>query len=327
MRRRQRSRSLLAVMATVVVLLILPGHIGFKLRSAAVVFVSPLWRPVVWLRSGSGKALRDFEKVERKNCEQQEVIAALEERLQQKAEALWEEGIQARVIYRSGSGWENSFWVAAGKDQIPTLEKNSRVVWGNSVVGVVDEVGARRSRVRLITDAGLTLSVRVARGDLKNASLRGHAETLLAGLDTQDKPLRDALEHFLSAADRDVGNWFLAKGEVSGTSTIRWRKKQARLRGTGFNCDRVDCQGPARDLRTGKSAGNADDVTPIIMVGDLLVTTGMDGVFPPGLSVGYVTKIAMLREGGYYHDVEATPAASRLDMLRWVTILPPLPQY
>lgn len=195
--------------------------------------------------------------------------------------------VPARVIYRAANSWNSSLWVNVGMmdndafDQ-GVVTKNSPVVLGDAVVGVVDYVGLRQSRIRLITDADLCPSVRVLRGEE-----------------------------------------LLAKGELHGKSLPLWRSRSKTLAGVGFNYDFADVEGPVRDLRTGEALNTPFDTKPILLVNDLLVTTGMDGVFPPGLKVAKVTKIQPLKEGDYYYDLEAEPLIPNLEDLSLVFILPP----
>lgn len=106
---------------------------------------------------------------------------------------------------------------------------------------------------------------------------------------------------------------FFAKGELCGSSAIYFRSLSSTLKGTGFNCDFKDVEGPARYLRS-----------DILKVGDLLVTSGLDGVFPPGLKVAIVTKVSPLQAGAFAYDLEATPVAQDLADLTSVFVLPPL---
>lgn len=189
----------------------------------------------------------------------------------------------AKVIYRSPTSWNSTLWIDIGERDNQKLgrkviSKNSPVVLGDSLVGVVEVVNPRRSLVRLITDPQLTPSVRALRDE--------EGETL-----------------------------HLAKGELHGSANVSWRSRGEVLIGEGFNYDYEDEYGPAQDLRAERA---------ILNVGDLLVTTGMDGVFPKGLKVATVSKIQMLREGDYYYQIEATPTAAKLEELNTVTVLPAL---
>lgn len=198
--------------------------------------------------------------------------------------------IPARVLYRPLNTWNHSLWIDKGEADNRSLgrvviAKNSPVVIGLAVVGVVDEVGLHSSRVRLITDSALNPSVRIKRGE-----------------------------------------WLLAKGELQGANHFNFRSNQTRLKGVGFNYDFEDEEGPARDLRTGEPLDAKQNVPqmPLIQINDLLITTGLDGVFPFGLEIGQVKRIYPLKEGDFAYDLEAESAVTDLNALTVVFVLPPL---
>lgn len=206
------------------------------------------------------------------------------------------QGVLARVIYRSPSSWGSSLWLNVGTANNEALgyeaiAKNSPVVIGDSIVGLVDFVGSHQCRVRLITDSGLTPSVRAVRKNENNGE-----------------------------------QMYLAKGELHGSSQPLWRSRGSLLTGVGFNYDFPDDEGPARELASGIPSGSsdADQAIPLLKVNDLLVTTGMDGVFPPGFSVAIVTYVKPLQEGDYFYDLLAKPTASNLNELTFVHVIPPV---
>lgn len=250
------------------------------------------------------------------------------------------ETFPARVIYRDPASWSSSCWINVGESSNRQLgkkviAKNSPVVVGRSVVGVVDYVGTNQSRVRLITDVSLKPSVRAVRGLSQNVALLEHLQVALRHfnsrsdlpLSTQEKGqlIRD-LEKLKEGLSQEVGEWHLAKGVLQGAKAPLWRSLHQTLRGVGFNYDFSDREGPARELLTGKPVQNGSTIPtmPILKESDLLVTTGMDGIFPPGLRVAEVTKVFPLREGAYSYEIEAVPLVSNLDSLQTVFILPPL---
>jgi len=195
--------------------------------------------------------------------------------------------VPAKVTYRSPALWDSVLWVNVGeadneKIGYRAIAKNSPVVLGISLIGVIEEVERYRSLVRLITDDRLTPSVRVLRED-------------------EGKKL------------------FLAKGEIHGSGNPFWRSKGHTLKGIGFNCDFPDSESPARDLRSANPL--------IIKTGDLLVTSGLDGIFPKGFRVGTVSRIETLKEGDYFYTIEAEPDVKHLDSLSFVYILPPIQKY
>lgn len=64
-------------------------------------------------------------------------------------------------------------------------------------------------------------------------------------------------------------------------------------------------------------AGNAD-----VQVGDLLVTGGLDGVYPPGLPVARITRVDRRSDAGFARVLAAPLAA--LDAVRYVLVLEPV---
>ena len=197
--------------------------------------------------------------------------------------------VPAKVIYRPLNMWNSSLWIDKGKTENRHLGReviahNSPVVLGTSIIGIIDYVGEYQSRIRLITDSGCNPSVRIKRGEL-----------------------------------------LLAKGELSGESQPLWRSHQSYLKGVGFNYDFPDEEGPARDLRSGTPLEhNSTRLShPLVQLNDLLVTTGMDGIFPKGLKAGVVRKIRPLQEGDYTYTLEAESTAGDLNSLTVVFVLPP----
>lgn len=249
----------------------------------------------------------------------------------------------AKVIFRSPSTWNSSLWINVGSEtndatKTNTIVKNSPVLLGKAVIGVIDYVGKKQSRVRLITDNGLSPSVRAARGDIKTMLKLEKLREAVKLLDTEGSAFEDpkqqdelvmALETVIEKLLKESApSSFLAKGEIHGSSKPLWRQKRHELSGSGFNYDFADEFGPARDLRTGKSEISSDESNEllIIQVGDILVTTGLDGVFPPGLPVAEVTHVYPLKEGDYYYEIDALPVAGNLDDLSLVFVIPPLTQ-
>ncbi len=246
--------------------------------------------------------------------------------------------IPAKVLFRSHSSWSSSLWIDVGEIHNgnfsqKTIQKNSPVVLGKSLIGLIDYVGEKQSRVRLITDAGLSPSVRVSRGESQNRLLREKIQSMAASLsirrelfDTTADRTRflNTLESMRKKLEAPGKTWLLAKGELQGKSSPLWRSPGQLLKGIGFNYDFPDEEGPARDLRSGKPVNAAESIPemPIIQEKDLLVTTGLDGVFPPGFLIGEVTKLCKLREGDYFYEIEATPTAGNLDELTLVFVLP-----
>lgn len=242
---------------------------------------------------------------------------------------------QASVIFRDVSSWSSQLWINRGRRDNEKLgreiiAKQSPVVVGSSVIGVIEYVGERQSRVRLITDRNLTPSVRVFRGDEKSGSLVEKIDYLTERMEAakefeKSTSLIGLLKEYREKLVENIGSSYLAKGYLFGASQPLWRSKSMKLKGVGFNYDFDDEEGEARDLRYGTLFSKSGKVNPEVLLknGDLLVTTGMDGIFPPGLSVATVTNILPLKEGGYAYDLEAMPTAGDLNELVNVLVLPP----
>ena len=248
--------------------------------------------------------------------------------------------IPAKVIYRDPASWSSSLWLNVGTDNNKTIgsivvAKDSPVVVGTDLVGVVDCVGKKQCRIRLITDSGLNPSVRTTRGQQqahlikeKISSIRKFLDDGLQGLMPDEENvgfLKRYLEEWEMMLSKQSEEWRLAKGTLSGSSAPLWKSGGRILKGTGFNYDYADKEGDARDLLTGKPLDKKDgDAVQLVRNGDILITTGMDGVFPQGLRVATVTKLFALKEGSYGYDFEAIPTVENLEALTHVSVLPPL---
>ncbi len=248
----------------------------------------------------------------------------------------------AQVIFREPSCWGSSVWINVGEEENSRIgksiiSKNSPVLSGTSIVGIVEYVGQKQSRVRLVTDARLRLSVRAVRGGEQNRYLMEHLDALLFTFGVRQdlffsseerERAIDQLKRVGSMVASQAAESYLAKGELFGCSAPLWRSRGQVLKGIGFNYDFSDREGPGRDLRTGIAYGLSQNrrLVPgsILNVGDLLVTTGFDGVFPAGLRVALVSQVEQLKEGASSYEIQAVSTAGNLDELVHVVVLPPL---
>ena len=240
---------------------------------------------------------------------------------------LQSQALPGRVIYRDPSSWSNSLWINIGEEDnraigCQIISRNSPVVDGNALIGVVDYVGPRQSRVRLITDSGLTPAVRVIRGTALDREIAELIDALADRLQGKQE-CNQLLAQLKGLAGPSSADMYLAKGELRGSGASFWRSRPV-LKGIGFNYDYPDAEGPARDLRTGRPLTGSGKPVALIQEGDLLVTSGFDGVFPPGLSVAIAKKVFPLKQGGFSYELEAIPAARALNALNVVFVLPSL---
>ncbi|MCH1430369.1 MAG: hypothetical protein L7U87_06370 [Chlamydiales bacterium] len=239
-----------------------------------------------------------------------------------------------KVIYRNPASWSSSIWINLGethnkKGQPPVIAVNSPVTSGGALIGIIDYVGKQQSRVRLITDSGMTIPVRASRGKNSSALLIERLKELqfLATSKLADSLNKEEQDQLLSVSDSLISklseateSTYLAKGEVRGKSLPLWRSYQQSLEGTGFNYEFSDDQGNSVSLDKAIMAPE----NAIISDGDLLVTSGLDGFLPSGLSVAIVSRVHLLKEGAYYFELDAIPAAGDINEVTTVSILPPV---
>lgn len=320
-----------------------------KIRGATIAFLAPVWNALTNIKETfklPKQPSREFDIELQQlhstnqllNAEINYLQHLLKDNLNLKQDIVpQQQMVPALVIFRSPASWNSSLWINVGDIDNPSPEnkviaKNSPVLLNDSLIGVLDYVGKHQSRVRLITDSGISPSVRAVRGGEQDRFLNEQIKVLVEMLerrrnllfeDKQDliKQLKELGKHL----NTDQSTRYLAKGELHGTSQPLWRTQNNLLKGRGFNYDFADEYGPARDLRTGKVINDQfSKPIPLLKVGDLLVTTGMDGIFPEGLKVAEIIKIDMLKEGDYYYDLEAKPTAGNLNDLSTVFVIPPL---
>lgn len=237
---------------------------------------------------------------------------------------LYPNSVVAKVIYRNPTNWNDFFWVKLNKNDKAKLAKNSPVIYQNTLVGVVDFIGKKEARVKLITNSNLSISVRAVRGTSQYNDLFNHLNALLSYDCVQDDVvLKESLLHLKNKTNNSAQNLFLAKGELSGSSQPLWRSGNKILFGRGFNASFEDDLSLARELVSGKPIKNGE-TSPIILPDDLLVTTGLDGVFPEGLFTARVLTVDPLQEGAYFYSIKATPITCKLDQINYVEIIEPL---
>lgn len=250
---------------------------------------------------------------------------------------MYELATPASIVSRNQPGYGHFIWIDLGKSQNldplqPIIGKYSPVIFGQSVVGIVEHVGEKYSKVRLITDPMLKIAVRASRALSVDNHVVGQLSSLINTLQSVEPnsypaQRKQSLIQELSILNTHLLNTSeprqLAKGVVSGNSNS---KRELELRGSGFNYDFSDEYGVARDLRTGSllKEFESSSNTALIYPNDLLITSGFDKIFPEGLVVGYVKEVLPLKEGGNFYDLIARPAIQNLSSLSTVFVMPPM---
>ncbi|WP_201456498.1 rod shape-determining protein MreC [Chlamydia sp. 17-3921] len=217
--------------------------------------------------------------------------------------------IEGRVIYRDSTHWSNSCWVNVGKNQ--GVQRNSAVLSKNVLVGLVDYVGDKQSRIRLITDIGMNPSVVALRGNIQIWWVKQKLKELINLIEwlphtyivEKDKYEKiSQLKELSSLIQSEESNQELLRGTLSGMRGSLWKQETTLLRGEGF------CFSDGKTL----------------LPGDFLVTTGLDGIFPPGLPIAKISKVFFPRDGACAFNIEAESLASNISALSHLFILPPM---
>jgi cell shape-determining protein MreC len=130
--------------------------------------------------------------------------------------------LPAQVIFREPAAWNSRVWVNIGERENKLLgkkivAKDSPVVVGKALVGIVETVLETKSQVRLITDPTLHLSVRAVRRGGQNHLLREQACRLIQSLSLREdlngsQEVAELLGMFLGQFATDAPELYLAKG-------------------------------------------------------------------------------------------------------------------
>lgn len=186
-------------------------------------------------------------------------------------------------------------WINVGHKRCSFIAKNSPVCVGPHVVGIIESVGKKCSKVRLLSDPALKPHVRVQRLGAKRGLSLHYIEGLKALYD--DPVSISALELIEKKALLNKSALTTARGYLCG---FKYEKGKAQFQGEGF-------QGEKEDLQ----------------VGDLLVTSGLDGIFPEGLFVARITALMPTEPGFLSHRLRAAPSYP-YDHLPALFVLPPV---
>ncbi|MCP5492269.1 MAG: hypothetical protein H7A40_04425 [Chlamydiales bacterium] len=367
--RRVSYRSYFILGASLIIALCLPKQTCQSLRASSVALSSPIWKSCGLCRAilFAGPCAQkysdgDYERLQIENdrlrcqidrickwLEQQEHLDSIGAAQADATASKFTQSLKstldatsqfalARVVFREPASWSQFIWIDVGETTNFSLGtklvcKNSPVVVGSALIGVVETVGKHRSCVRLITDGTLCPSVRAVRGGLQGQVLLDHLEGMMKQMPLQKHLLGDEYSQvcqMIAKVKARIGTageiGYAAKGFLQGCSAPLWRCRNQKLKGYGFQWDFADSEGPPREIESGKALDLQSKIDPVelLRVGDVLVTTGFDGVFPPHLKVATVSKIYPLIKGAPTYSIEAEMIASNLHDLEFVQVLPPM---
>ncbi|NBO24015.1 MAG: hypothetical protein EBU93_02080 [Chlamydiae bacterium] len=235
----------------------------------------------------------------------------------------------AKIIFKEPFATSSFAWINLGRaynDQVksPVIQKNSPVVLGDVLVGIVEEVFSHHSKIRLITDPNLVVSVVASRGKTQLKAIHQRSYELLDTLELSQDFLwekKDQLKMLLlnlhQLLEKEGVDRFYARGEVYGAEYSPFLSYDHSLVGEGFHLE--------AQSKTHLQVQESEKFKEIaIKSGDLLETTGLDGLFPKGLKVAIVTAIAPSKIGKLAYGIKAKTVVASLNELQYVQILPPL---
>lgn len=354
-----RSRSLWIYIWSLAAVCLLPMSVSNSLRSSSFALLQNMYNKIYFFSHPSSFSIKEYQN-RIHQLETQEVLlknkidfvkelVLSDSRLQKRMEELRQidpqnkncsnnrrqiylarllerelKAIPAKVIFREPMLWNNFLWINVGQLQNSELgetviTKNSPVVVGNKVLGVIEEVHPTRSKVRLLTDPSLAISVRVSRGKEQNMAIQENIEELQCSLEVRPDLLeansaQTVLQQLQKSLMKDIGNDYLAKGILQGSNSSLWRLPAHILQGVGFNYEFSDEEGEKIDLRS--------QSPPIVRIGDLLITTGFDGLFPKGLVTATVVAVEPLHPGDIFYKLRARAAIENIHEIEFVQVLP-----
>ncbi len=231
-------------------------------------------------------------------------------------------GTLARIIYRSSSAWDRYFWIDLGKKnnrEKTVIRLFSPVLVNGTLIGIVDYIAEKQSRVKLITNARLTIPVRVLRKEGIDPKTNLSLDHLLSLQSVrQNAPLYEELTRMKTELLSAEQGYFPGKGELSGSSGSLWRSDPKLLSGKGFNSDFADKKTPEKAFWVKKGESS----TPV-QEGDWLITSGLEGIFPPDIPIAQVTEVAPPEEGSFSASLKARPLTDQWDTLGQVEVILP----
>lgn len=168
----------------------------------------------------------------------------------------------ARIVLRDTAEWASFIWVEMAEPTSAYLL--APVVCGDVAVGIVDFTAQNRCRIRLLSDSQISLSVTVAPTQIDQQR---------AGDVFQNRSTENLLV-----------------GQIRGFGGALWNSSGTLLIGQGY------VPNPPKDNHFDRP-GHVNCTRRRFALSDQLVTSGMDGIFPPNLRVGSVDRVEPDRPG------------------------------
>lgn len=226
------------------------------------------------------------------------------------------------VIYRP-SKESTVVWIKT----LAPVQKGAGVIIGDCLVGFVDTVQGLCSRVRLVCDTRSKVAVEVKKANRLVEDESANASIAALSIDVKywKELAKQGVFHGSKKAleiERFLGQ---LDAMLESTSTFESLPLQGLLCGASSSWPgdhkRLIAQGFYRQVGVHELSKEKED---LIEPGDLLITCGLDGRYPPGLRVGYVRQVKAQDPARTLFEVEASMALADFSKERWVWVLPAL---
>jgi rod shape-determining protein MreC len=202
----------------------------------------------------------------------------------------------AQILIKDLKPSSFTFWVDIGSNTCQFIGKGSPVCFGPYALGIIDYVGKRTSRVRLIADPKLQPSVTAIRGQ----AARSWMTDILDAFKADEKLQKNTSQRAIQLIQNELQSGALSEELENGYLTGQKRHAgQELLRGEGFSKESS------------------------LQVGDRLITSGLDGMFPKGLIIGKIIEMTPPPPGALSYGVWIKPIYTK-KRPPYVYILPPM---
>lgn len=300
----QRSKPLTILILCGIFAVSSPTWLQNRLRGGAAWCVTPLWSWVAHLHASQDAEVVLREKIRVLELENLALRTELQDRSTSPTTSSPQWALRARVIARDPGSWTQAAWIDVGRNNTPEgspLQRNSPVVLGQTLIGMVEYVGRSQSLVRLLSDPHCCPSLEIVgreRDGIADAASR--LALLLSRAEGEGNS--QALQMLESLSRRRGEEISTVRGVLRG------------MDGQASHCLRGQ-------LYLGEIAWKTQSTLP--SAGALIQTSGNDGIFPRGLRVAALHSIRPPRPGEVAREFLALPEADLEGDLYWVTVLAP----
>lgn len=218
-------------------------------------------------------------------------IAADAQRFYEKAEIFYSQYtfLPAKIIARSRTTWSSGFWIDKGSNAHPAMRRGSAVVYGEQLIGYIQNIEQDRAHVRLLSDPHCILPCDIysqsAGSALSNCMLDAFLKFVHSHPEKTEDEKRQLLQQLTTWRVKNSKPIVIARGEIFGYGATLWSAQHSISGRYFFSLNREN--------------------NTSIRTGDLVVTNGIDALIPPGFIVGHIDAVVTTPYQG--QEVKITP--------------------